>query len=227
MTRTNEVSDDMLMALADGELNDTVAQRLYRRIEADPDLAARYADFVETRALMQVAFPPEPVPERLIAAVVQAGAPQHKVVPMRRRSVGAPVWGMALAASLVLAVGGFLAGRSTVPVTAATDEIGAMTASLPTGDEIQLPDGTMARVLASYETDLGLCRMIAQDSLRHVTCRDAATDGWALALTVQGAEADRFLAASDIGVGLIDQLLDEIGAGPALTADAERHALSE
>ncbi|MBQ2260170.1 MAG: hypothetical protein II336_02240 [Loktanella sp.] len=226
MTEAEEVNDDMLMALADGELNDMVAQRLYRRINADPDLAARYADFVETRALMQAAFPPEPVPDRLIDAVLQTGATKGSVEPFRKRSPRAPVWGMALAASLVLAVGGFWAGRSTVPVMTAVGEIGAITASLPTGGEVQLSDGTIARVLASYDTELGLCRIIAHDGLRHVTCRDVPAGDWKLALTVQGAETDGFVPASDIGVGLTDQLLDEIGAGPALTGDTERRALS-
>lgn len=225
MTRPDEVSDEMLMALADGELNDRDAQSLYRRMNADPDLAARYADFVETRALMQDAFPPEPVPARLVQAVLQDRVVPTNVVPLRKRALAVPGWGMALAASLVLAVGGFWAGRETAPQVVAIANLGAVTAGLPTGAEIQLPDGTNARVLASYATDLGLCRMIAQDSLRHITCRDGATGNWALALSVQDAEAGSFLPASDIGVGLIDRLLDDIGAGPALTGDAERGAL--
>jgi hypothetical protein len=226
MTRTEEVCDEMLMALADGELNDTDAQRLHRRIGADPALAARYAEFVETRALMQQAFPAEPVPDRLIAAVLQAGTAQATVLPFRKRLPVAAGWGLALAASLVLAVGGFWAGRGTAPVTVAGGSIGALTAGLPTGGELTLPDGTLARVLASYDTDLGLCRMIAQDSLRHVTCRDAASGGWALALTVQGAGTGGFVPASDIGVALVDRLLDDIGAGPALTGETERSALA-
>ncbi|NBB98401.1 MAG: hypothetical protein GVY34_09575 [Alphaproteobacteria bacterium] len=227
MTRPDEVSDEMLMALADGELTGADAQHLHRCINADPDLAARYAGFVETRALMQDAFPPEPVPDRLVAAVSQGGTAQAKVVPLRKRMLAAPVRGMALAASLVLAVGGFWAGRESAPQVAAVGDIGAATASLPTGDEMSLPDGTTARVLASYQTDLGLCRMIAQGGLRHVTCRDSATGGWALALSVQDSGAGSFLPASDIGVGLIDRLLDDIGAGPALTSDAERSALGK
>lgn len=227
MTRPDEVSDEMLMALADGELTGADAQHLQKRINADPDLAARYADFVETRALMQDAFPPEPVPDRLIAAVLQGNTAQGKIVPFGKRARAAAGWGMALAASIVVAVGGFWAGRESAPQVAAVGNIGAVTASLPTGGEMRLPDGTKARILASYDTDLGLCRMIVQDSLRHVTCRDSATGDWALALSVQDAEAGSFLPASNIGVGLIDRLLDDIGAGPALTGDAERSALGQ
>lgn len=226
MTRPDEVSDDMLMALADGELHGADADRLRTLVQADPDLAARYAVFTRTRRLMQGAFPPEPVPDRLIAAVLQGDTAQANVTPFRKRQWAAPGWGMALAASLVLAVGGFWAGRGTAPAIPAGGDIGALTASLPTGGETALPDGSRARVLASYETDLGLCRMIAQDGLRHITCRRPDTGGWALALSVQGDAAGGFLPAADMGVGLIDRLLDDIAAGPALTGDAEQQALA-
>lgn len=226
MTRPDEVSDDMLMALADGELNGADADRLRTRVDADPDLAARYAVFTQTRALLQDAFAPEPVPDRMIATVLQGGSAQDKIAPLPKRAMASPGWGMALAASLVLAVGGFWAGRGTAPDTLVRSDIGQLTARLPTGGELALPDGTTARVLASYETDLGLCRMIAQDGLRHITCRRPDTGGWALALSVQGDAAGGFLPAADMGVGLIDQLLDDIAAGPALTGDAEQQALA-
>lgn len=226
MTRADEVSDDMLMALADGELNLIDAQRLHKRVNADPDLAARYAGFVETRELMQAAFAPEPVPDRLIAAVLQGGGAQNKIVPFRKRVLAAPVWGIALAASVVLAVGGFWAGRGTAPQMTVSANIGIATAHLATGSELALPDGSTARVLASYDTDLGLCRMIAQDGLRHVACRNGQSGDWALALSVQAGDAGSFLLASDTAVGLIDRLLDDIGAGRALTAEEERDALS-
>lgn len=236
MTRSNpdHVSDDMLMALADGELDATDAQHLRMRIAQDPDLAARYADFAQTRALLQDAFAPDPVPDRLINAVLQGDAPQDKpstIVPMRRRLRAATGWGLALAASLVLAIGGFWAGRSTGPMLADRGNIGMATATLPTGAEMLLPDGSTARVLASYNTDLGLCRMIAQDGLRHITCRDAQSGHWATALSVQagdvkGTDTAGYLPAAQIGLALIDRLLDDIDAGPALTADNEQRALT-
>ncbi len=220
----------MLMALADGELNATDAQHLRARIAQDPDLAARYADFAQTRALLQDAFASDPVPDRLINAVLHGGAPQDqpaKVVPFRQRAQALSGWGLALAASLVLAVGGFWAGRSTGPMVTDRGNIGMATATLSTGAAMQLPDGSTARVLASYSTDLGLCRMIAQDSLRHITCRDAQSGHWATALSVQAGDMAGYLPASEIGLVLIDQLLDDIGAGPALTADHEQRALTQ
>jgi len=52
MTET-DITDIKLMMLADGKLNDREARDLRSRIANDPDLAVRYADFVETRALLE------------------------------------------------------------------------------------------------------------------------------------------------------------------------------
>jgi len=222
MARSNEVSDDMLMALADGELNQIDAQRLHRVIAADPDLAARYADFVKTRQLLQDAYQTEPAPDRLVTAVMQGG----NVVPLRRPMAQKAGWVLALAASLVMALGGFWAGRSTGPQPLGPTDLAQVTAGLTTGEETQLPDGSIVRVLASYDTAQGLCRLIDQGDQRHVLCRDLQAGAWVTALSVTAGGADNFLPASDLGVRLIDSLLDELGAGPALDADAERSALS-
>jgi hypothetical protein len=220
MMRPEEVSDDMLMALADGELNQIDAERLRRAMEADPVLAARYADFAATRRLLQAAYPLEPVPDRLVAAVTKYS--RSHVVPLRRPVSSLAGWGMAIAASIVLALGGFWIGRNTVPMT---DSVALATAGLPTGGEARLPDGSTARVLASYDTALGLCRLIGQEDLRHVICRNPQAGTWVTALSVHAGNADSFMPASDLGIGLIDRLLDDIGAGPALDAAAERALL--
>ncbi len=221
MTRPDEVSDDMLMALADGELNPTEADHLHRLIAGDPALAARYHDFTATRRLLQEAYPLEPVPDRLRDAVMADRDPN--VVPFRRTVAPKTGWGMALAASLVLALGGFVAGRGIGPDQV---DLAVATAALPTGAETVLPDGSTARVLASYDTSIGLCRLIGQDAMRHVICRDPQAGGWVTALSVDGGSADNFMPASDLSVAVIDGLLDSIGAGPSLDPVAERAALA-
>ena len=221
MTHPKETSDDMLMALADGELNDADARQLQRVIAADPVLAARYADFVATRQMVRDAYPPEPVPDRLVAAVMGQG----NVVPLRRPMARQAGWGLALAASLVLVLGGFWAGRSTGPQTGGQIDLAQVTADLLTGEERTLPDGSTARILGSYATAQGLCRLIAQEAQRHVLCRDAQAGDWAVALSVTTGDAGQFLPASDTGTGLIDRLLDDLGAGPALDIADERAAL--
>ncbi len=110
----------MLMALADGELDNTTAERLWRRIETDPALADRFALFADTRHGLQAAYPPEPVPDRLIATVM-AGTPASDpvVVPFRRRVLRGR-WrpGQCRVAVLAVGLGGFLAGRATPPAGA-------------------------------------------------------------------------------------------------------------
>lgn len=234
MTRQEqqEVSDDMLMALADGELDDAQADVLHRIIAVSPELAQRYGDFVETRALLQEAFVAGPVPDRL-TRMLQADPAEDRsgVVAFQPRRLSAPargpVWGMALAASVVLALGGFWIGRGTAPAPVSGPlAVAAALASMPTGAAVDLPDGTTARALASYQTDAGLCRLIGQDSGRHVVCRDAQSGSWSVALSVSAMSAESYLPASDFATGLVDQLLDDLGAGPALTAEQEAAALA-
>ncbi|WP_405404528.1 anti-sigma factor family protein [Paracoccus sp. Ld10] len=232
MTRTdspidpNDESDEMLMALADGELDDATADGLWRRIESDPALADRFSLFADTRHGLQAAYPPQPVSDQLIATIM-AGAPAPVVVPFGRKLAARPVAGWAMAASVVLAVGlgGFLAGRMTPPAGGMLQQAAVALAQVPTGGDAVLADGAVARALASYDTDLGVCRLIEAQKERALMCRDQ--DGWSVALAVAGAGQDAFLPASDLGTALIDAALDEIGAGPALDLGAEAAALTD
>jgi hypothetical protein len=235
MTNQDEVGDEMLMSLADGELQGAEAAVLMRRVRTDPALAARYAVFVETRALLRDTYAGQPVPDRLIRAVTDtpmgmSRSEGGKVVPLRwhmASSVSAP--GLALAASLLLAVGiaGFLAGRGTAPVQVTGEPVAMAAEALAgsaTGDSVLLPDGQGAQVLASFETDVGLCRLIALESIRAVACR--GDDGWATALTVSDGDGATFLPASNTATVVVDRLLDQIGAGSPLDVAAERAALT-
>jgi hypothetical protein len=222
MTLTENVSDDMLMALADGELEADLAAELHRRIAADPALAARHALFVQTRAALQAAFPLESVPDRLRDAVATA-APMATVLPFARRRSLAPVWGMALAASVLMAVGGFWLGRLAAPGGQVTTPEAAaqLLAATPTGAEATLPDGRIARVLGSYDTEIGLCRVIGLPADRALVCRRDAGADWVTLASVATATDDGWIPANDMGTMLLDGLLDELGAGPALPPGAE------
>lgn len=221
MTQLNEVSDEMLMALADGELNESDAQRLHNAIATNPQIAARFADFVNTRQLLQAAYPTTAMPDQLIATVMTP----RNVVPLRTPVARQAGWAVALAASLVLALGSFWAGRNTGQATAGPVDLAQATAGLVTGEVTSLPDGSTARVLASYQTDQGLCRLIDQAETRKLLCRDTQAGTWVTTLSVATGDAAAFLTASDLGVALIDSMLDDIGAGVALDSAAERSAL--
>lgn len=108
------LTDESLMAFADGELAPAEEAVIRAAVEADPDLADRVALFRDTRRLAKGAFDRiahEPVPETLVRAIVPAAgraepARLHRVANLR-------AWRPALAASLLLAAG--LAGYALRP----------------------------------------------------------------------------------------------------------------
>lgn len=230
MTRIEEVSDDMLMALADNELPEPQATAVRALVMANPDLQRRFDVFAETRRMLQDAFPPEPVPMSLVQTILEAdAAPSDRIVPFKRRApILSPGWGAAMAASLVIATGAgsFFAGRSLAPAQVASGPEAAAVAlaSVPTGGQAMLPDGSTARALASYDTDLGLCRLISTEASRAVACRDG--EDWKVALSVAATGEGAFLPASELGTALIDQLLDDIAASTALDLSQEQEALA-
>lgn len=135
------ISDEQLVALADGELPAAEATALRGKIAVDPALAERFALFVETRALLEpqdaaageaddpagleklaaairgsdAAQPDEPAGRRPFA-VIDGGGAAPSVRPSERPTPRFRVAIPALAASVALALGGvlgFVAGRET------------------------------------------------------------------------------------------------------------------
>jgi hypothetical protein len=133
----SHVTDETLMSLADGELPAAQSAQLRQRIERDPVLAARFALFAETRALAQeepaqgAASGADPLARRILELAARIDAERTPAEPPRLRVLTAEAppptvgraasarprparWGLALAASIVLAigaVGGHLATR--------------------------------------------------------------------------------------------------------------------
>ena len=141
-------------------------------------------------------------------------------------------WPVAMAASVVLAagVGGFLTGRSLSPAPVGLEGAASALHGTATGGSVALADGSMARVLGTFDTDAGLCRLIAVDGTdghadRAVVCL-TGDDGWRTAFAVSEGGAGMFLPASDMAVSLVDDFLDGIGAGAPMTPDAEAGTLA-
>jgi anti-sigma factor RsiW len=80
------ISDEMLMAYADGELDAASRARVEAAMQEDPEIGKRVARHRALRETMQGAFSDvlnEPVPERLIqAARGQTAAPKSAVVDL-------------------------------------------------------------------------------------------------------------------------------------------------
>jgi anti-sigma factor RsiW len=224
------------MALADNELHGPDAEALRQQISIDPALAARFAVFADSRASLQAAFAPGETPAWLEASVRGAktvdARPQDNMVRLRPRATITP--SLAMAASLLLAVGvgSFLAGRSVAPVPLADPAAVAALAlaDLGTGAETALPSGGEARVLGSYQTEQGLCRLIdltlsAERSERAVVCR-APDRNWVVTAAIAAGQSETYIPASDTAAAVIDQVLDDLGAGSALDPAAEAEALA-
>ena len=107
------ITDEQLMAYADGELAAADAARIEAALAVDPALAGIVARHRALRGELRAAYATaldEPVPEHLLAMLRAPAAPAANVVPLapRREAARARRWAMpewsAIAASLVLGI---------------------------------------------------------------------------------------------------------------------------
>ena len=223
------IDDNLLMAYADGELDELGRARVERAIAEDAALRARLEQQQRLRATLAAHYGPtaeEDVPERLRALletnVVRFPPP---------RALSLPLWRgfAALAASLVvgLALGRTLLAPAGGPVGI---EHGTMVARGPLAGALDMqlastqPAAAPVRIGLSFAAADGrLCRTFDSAALSGLACRGEA--GWQLMMTAAGASGpggDYRQAAS--GSPLVAQAAQELMAGEALDADAERRA---
>lgn len=227
------IDDDMLMAFADGEIDEIGRARVERALEEDPKLRARLDVQRRLRARLAAHYAPvaeEAVPEGLRAML------ETKVVdlPAARGPRARPLWqsGAALAATLVL---GLALGR-TLLVPAAPDsgliavEGGAMVArgGLAEALDTQLASAQASnaatRIGVSFaRSDGRLCRTFDSPAAAGLACR---TDtGWQVMMTAAGSGGQRgeFRQAGSESL-LVQQAAQEMMAGEPLDDAGERRA---
>ena len=233
-----KVSDEMLMALTDGELDADTAESVAQAVSADPALQARLAEFELTRRLAKGAFASvleEPVPPRLVAALGGSRSADRKPHPSRRwwpfgAAVAAGIAGFAIASLL----GEIPQGAGTLPDTRA---IAQLLKSTPSGETIAWrgDSGSAAGSFAatgSFAVPDGVCRTFTLEEepadageWRGVACHQGEL--WSVEILVAGAAPEQsgfFSTASERATQSIDAFLDAMGAGGALEA-AEEAAL--
>ena len=225
------VTDEMLMALSDGALEEPEAGRVAALVAADPALAARLAALraggeAARRAYAGVAE--EPVPHRLLAAVLAADAaaappPAPANPPLWRRPAAAAAI-VALAAAL-----GAIGGRLSAPdrgsdLATPTPLLAAALSGAASGETLTTATEA-ATVLATYRMENGtICRAFATggtDPASGIACR--AGSAWRIAALVRREGGDGFRPASGLDPAL-EAVLDRRGAGAPLGA-AEEAAL--
>jgi hypothetical protein len=198
------ISDETLMAYADGEVDAATRAIVEAAMRDDPEVRRRVAHHQAMRDVVKGAFAAvidEPVPQRLIAAA--RGAPAGNVVDLAgariAAAVKAPRRGLrwqpaAMAASLVLGLAlGYLGWRgSTLVTVSANGELvaGAGLAEALSGQlSADHPQGTVATTGLSFRAKTGdYCRTFALTATHAnsgLACREGGS--WKIKVLAQSA----------------------------------------
>jgi hypothetical protein len=221
------IDDALLMAFADGELDEVSRARVERAVADDPALRARLEQQQRLRATLAAHYRPfaeEEVPERLRAMLEREVARFPAARPR-------PLWQSfaALAATLVLglALGWTLLVPAAGPIGVANEAMvaqGPLAAALETQLASAQPPDAATRIGLSFAASDGrLCRTFASATASGLACR--ADRGWQLMMIAAGANGPR-TAYRQAGSGdpLVAQAAQAMMTGEAFDAAAERRA---
>ncbi|MEX2128834.1 MAG: hypothetical protein WD871_11425 [Xanthobacteraceae bacterium] len=230
---TTRVTDEMLMAFVDGELDPAAAESVRRATANDAALARRAEAFRTTRQMARDAFvdlKAEPVPEALVAAVLRGESSKVVAFSSRRRFMQTA---LPIAASIAIAFGlaGYWFGQRSAPGGADPLGGGIVAEALgetPSGNErtIRASNGeARLRTLATYKVDRGLCRTFemspagSQGAVRGVGC-DLGS-GWNVGMAAAHGGDGTYAPAAAGATGSIDAYLDALDAQGPLSPEEE------
>ena len=222
------ITDEELAAFADDELEGERRTEVAAAVAADPGLARKVEQHRALKERLGSHFAPvleQEVPDRLKdlldteSRVIDLGSAKAK--RNRTSKIG---WGWiaapALAASIALAV--FLPRGSQVPEGYAQAELAeALDTQLVASQDMNEP----TQILLSFQRENGqYCRAFSSSASNGIACRDET--GWALVQQAEGTALDgtEFRQAGSSQEELLEKV-QEIAAGPALDAQAERAAM--
>ena len=227
------IDDDMLMAYADGELDEIGRARVERAVAADPALRARLEQQRTLRATLAAFYGPtaeEDVPERF-RAMLDSKIVDFPAARARRTQAARPLWQSlaALAATLVL---GIALGRTLLmpaggPIAV---ENGTMVAQGPLAVALdtqlasaQAPNAATRIGTSFAATDGRLCRTFDSAALAGIACR--GDQSWQLIMTGAGSGAPRtdYRQAGNANP-LVAEAAQALMAGEPFDANAERRA---
>ena len=222
------IDDDILMAYADGELDEIGRMRVERAVAADPALRARLAQQQKLRETLAAFYGPtaeEEVPERFRAML------DTNVVPFAAARAQRPLWRTlsALAATLLL---GVALGRALLLPAAGPVGIvnGTMVAQGPLAAALdtqlastQAPDAATRIGTSFAAADGRLCRTFDSAAMAGLACK--GDRGWQLMMTAAGSASPqggyRQAGSAD---PLVAQAAQELMAGEPFDAAAELRA---
>ena len=250
----DRLTDEILMAYADGELDRETAEQIAEAAVRDSEVEARIAAFRRSREVARDAFreaADEPVPAALEASIKALVRDSERsdddtpatVVPFSaqrpRRPSPALRWGLALAATVAavaIGLGGYVAGLAdrninpgTIEMAAAIDaDLAEALDQVPTGGERVIPTGTFHAIASFQSGKRGLCREF--DLYRpamSTTVLAVACDrdgSWETVFAVAMPSAPDVYKPAS-SVTALEAYLETIEAGSALTTEAEGAAL--
>lgn len=247
----DELADEMLMAYADGELDEDGSRRVEAAMAADAAVASRVVAFQRTRRLARAAFSAlDDVPAALRLAVEEqvrraSGVEMRtaEVVPFPARTgrpsgAGRGSWtgraaamAAAVAAVAVAGVTGFYvadgSGTAVSGVATLGPDLQAALSTVAAGDTVPVSGGEVRLVQTFKAGDGALCREFRLDGRAEtssaIACRGG--DAWQVrfaAVAPATAGGDYRPASGD---DLLDGFLAAVGAGEVLDPAAEKAAL--
>ena len=129
-----QVTDEILMAYADGELSPDERDALEALLNRDATLRMRLAPFVVTRREIASTYEPtldEPVPEHLVAAILRAPTPTRDRTPATSPSESWLSRALTAIGSTLFPHGASLATAASVAVLVSAGALGGWLASQP------------------------------------------------------------------------------------------------
>lgn len=245
-----QISDDTLMALADGELAPELASEVADAVARDPELAARLRKFTETRRLlsgMGKAAPAPAIDPALIARIRAASAggadtpakpPQVQVIDTTRAATPtlaninrAP---LAMVASIcilaLVGIGWYGMNYDSGPGDTA-NRLTAALDSQPTGSNIPLGEGGQVTIISTWRNGAGeLCREyeLSGGALApelQVSCHQG-DQGWNTRFSAVVGDPGTAYVPAEGGFEELDRYLEATGAMAPMTAEEEASALS-
>ena len=196
-----KLTDEILMAYVDGELDEKETNNVCKAIEADPKVQKRIDIFTDSAAMLQGVYDAplhEAVPKRLLKAIgnSESGKPQRKLFDRIADFLRIPVWqpAYALMASFVLLIGigaGYLASeiispnKAFSPVALNSEKFSRGLETTASGQTFNIADRALQVTPVSTFLDKSqrYCRQYEQvkigqngeKSLSHgIACRDAS-----------------------------------------------------
>lgn len=228
MTREPHISDEMLIAYLDGELDEAGMASVDAALGEDPTLVDRLEAHAALADRVRAAYAPvidEPVPAAL-TALVQPAAANVVSFPERRKPLPNYAWWGAMAATLVVAV--MLFGRELTaggPIGAGMMARGELAKAL-TVQASNDAKGSVAIGLTFKDQTGRYCRTFAANKMAGLACREG--EGWQVEVAARqpAGPGTEFRQAASATPGPVLTRVDELIAGEALDAEQEKKALA-